>query len=316
MVVAIHCFPFQTISKELDTLVTLTVFRIAVPFFFMVSGYYLLGPILNSATNTFQINSYIKKQLKVYIFAILLYLPLAFYSQTITLNMSIVSFIKQLLFSGFFYHLWFFPAWILGLLIVQFLLKRMNIKTVLFITFVAYLIGLGGDSWWGIVKHVPFFFRFYNAIFQLFDYTRNGLFYAPLFFTLGAYLHKMNIKNFNSTRNNYLLLLFSIEMILESYFLHLFNIPKHDSMYLFLPFVMTFMFIKIYNWAPKNTLLNSSQLSLGVYLIHPYIIAVVHFISIYISIFTNSIINYSSVLLISYLTMRLIIKRKEWWKTK
>ena len=43
MVVAIHTFPFQSITPFLDEMITLTVFRVAVPFFFMITGYFLLG---------------------------------------------------------------------------------------------------------------------------------------------------------------------------------------------------------------------------------------------------------------------------------
>ncbi|MFW7419821.1 acyltransferase family protein [Vagococcus fluvialis] len=45
MVVAIHTFPFSSISPKLDELITLTLFRVAVPFFFMTTGYFLIGPL-------------------------------------------------------------------------------------------------------------------------------------------------------------------------------------------------------------------------------------------------------------------------------
>ena len=39
MVVAIHCLPLHYLWPEGDILITLTIFRVAVPFFFMISGY-------------------------------------------------------------------------------------------------------------------------------------------------------------------------------------------------------------------------------------------------------------------------------------
>lgn len=53
---------------------------------------------------------------------------------------------------------------------------------------ILYIIGLFGDSYYGIVKSVSCLNGFYNLIFQLTDYTRNGIFFAPIFFVLGGYI--------------------------------------------------------------------------------------------------------------------------------
>ena len=51
-----------------------------------------------------------------------------------------------------------------------------------------YLIGLFGDSYYGLTAALPPLAAAYEAGFQVFSYTRNGLFMAPLFLLLGARL--------------------------------------------------------------------------------------------------------------------------------
>ncbi len=43
MVVAIHTAPFTCISEEADFAITYCLFRVAVPFFLMVSGYFVVS---------------------------------------------------------------------------------------------------------------------------------------------------------------------------------------------------------------------------------------------------------------------------------
>lgn len=44
LVIAIHTAPFSVISGDLDFLLTYCLGRIAVPFFLMTTGYFVLGP--------------------------------------------------------------------------------------------------------------------------------------------------------------------------------------------------------------------------------------------------------------------------------
>ncbi|EAC3883777.1 serine racemase, partial [Listeria monocytogenes] len=81
MVVAIHCLPLHHLWPDGDILITLTLFRIAVPFFFMISGYYVFSDLAtqNSYPARQRVWQFIKKQLQVYLIATLLFLPLAWY---------------------------------------------------------------------------------------------------------------------------------------------------------------------------------------------------------------------------------------------
>ena len=108
MVVAIHCLPLHYLWPEGDILITLTIFRVAVPFFFMISGYYVFAElaVANSYPSRQRVFNFIKKQLKVYLLATLMFLPLALRSTS--WNISTSTFgqwhsLSSLVLSGFDY---------------------------------------------------------------------------------------------------------------------------------------------------------------------------------------------------------------------
>lgn len=66
-----------------------------------------------------------------------------------------------------------------GLAIVWRLVEKLDYPKGLAVAAVLYLVGLFGDSYYGIVGRLPVVKKFYDLLFQLFDYTRNGIFFAP-----------------------------------------------------------------------------------------------------------------------------------------
>lgn len=296
MVVAIHCLPLHRLWPNGDILITLTLFRIAVPFFFMISGYYVFSDLAtqNSYPARQRIWLFIKKQLQVYLIATLLFLPLAWYSGILGLNMPLDTFIQTLLVNGILYHLWYFPAIITGGLLVMGLLTRLSFKQVFFIAVGLYVVGLGGDSWSGLAAQTPIT-PLYSLIFQLLDGTRNGIFFAPLFLILGVLARRFAKKPASPHRYSYLMISL-ICLLLESYLLHHFTTPKHDSMYVFLPFVLLFLFPIIQQWQAPMIWKQAGRLSLWLYLLHPYTIAVTHFLSQKLPLLQNNLINFLVVL--------------------
>ncbi|MBP1040160.1 membrane-bound serine racemase VanT [Vagococcus sp. BWB3-3] len=297
MVIAIHCLPFQQLSPEMDGLITLTLFRVAVPFFFMVTGFFVLGPALeNTYPARFRLRSFLKKQLGLYMGVNLLFLPLAFYNGSLSGNTPFSKLIQLGLFDGFLYHLWYFPAIITGVILLTFLMKKLSFPMISVIAICLYLIGLGGDSWFGIIKQVPLLNDFYARLFHFFGGTRNGLFFAPLFLCLGAFLYRRKAE----LKPKKVLLFFAIvALLLEGYLLHRFSQVRHDSMYLTLPLVMVFLFPIIYQWQPKLKCRKATDLSLGLYILHPYTIAITHFISKKWHLLKDNLLNF---LLVSVLT--------------
>ena len=109
MVIAIHTAPFSGVSQSLDFLLTYCVGRVAVPFFLMTTGFFVLGSWKKSVyADNSKVIRFIKKTLFLYAVSVVLYLPVNFYSGE--LPRSAGGFISMLFFDGTFYHLWYFPA--------------------------------------------------------------------------------------------------------------------------------------------------------------------------------------------------------------
>ena len=77
MVVAIHIYPLSSFSEDVDYMFTRVLFRIAVPLFLMITGYYILPKSLNEK-NT--IKNYTIKIVKLYLISMLIFLPINIYN--------------------------------------------------------------------------------------------------------------------------------------------------------------------------------------------------------------------------------------------
>ena len=124
LIVAIHISPFAEISPEFNFFITRILGRIAVPLFLMITGYYVLDKSLD---NVEKLKDYTKKTLKMYLFCIILYIPINIYMGNFS-NIDFIQIIKDILINGTLYHLWYFPALILGLWITYYLIKKMGVK--------------------------------------------------------------------------------------------------------------------------------------------------------------------------------------------
>ena len=93
-----------------------------------------------------------------------------------------------------------------------------------------YLIGVGGDSYYGLVSQVPILEPCYDGLFFLSSYTRNGLFVVPLFVLLGAADVRLSRRAAGTG-----FLLSMAAMTAEGLLLHNLGVQRHDSMYLALP---------------------------------------------------------------------------------
>lgn len=258
LVVCIHTSPLSGVSPLWDFWLTRVLARVAVPFFFMVSGCFLARDGWNST------GSFLKKTVLTYLAAVLLCLPLNLYNG----GYGPLEWAKKLLAQGTLYHLWYFPALILGVLIARGL-ARLGRSGALAIASVLYLIGLGGDSYYGLASRLPGAAPFYQAVFALFGYARNGLFYAPLFLLLGAYGKRRAGRAAVAGAACSL-----AAMTAEGFALRALGWQRHDSMYLALPLCMAFLFsLLLASNCGENR--RFRRLSLLIYLLHPWSIVLV-----------------------------------------
>lgn len=298
LIVAIHTSPLASFSETGDFILTRIFARVAVPFFFTTSGFFLVSRYTYNAE---KLGAFVKRTAIIYGAAILLYIPINIYNGYFKMDRLLPNMIKDIVFDGTFYHLWYLPASIIGAAIAWWLVKKLNYQKALIVAFVLYLIGLFGDSYYGIVERVSCLNSFYSLIFQVTDYTRNGIFFAPVFFIIGGFIADDRQQIALGEGVCGFVISFGL-MFVEAMTLHHFNLQRHDSMYLFLLPCMYFFFQLILVFKGKRRV-RLRTIALIVYIIHPMMIIMIRLCAKLLHLqevlVENSIIHYLMVCLAS-----------------
>ena len=279
LVVANHTSPLSSVNGTADFILTRVIARAAVPFFFMASGFYLLsGWTAGREADRGKLFRFLARTALLYSVAIALYLPVNLYTGAFGAQGWLRRLPKDLLFGGTFYHLWYLPAAIMGAAIAWLLLQRFRPGQAFGIALLLYIIGLFGDSYYGVAEKAPVLKSFYEALFAFSDYTRNGFFFAPVFFVLGAIMAKPSSRLETSRLQPGICsagLTVTLALLLaEGLILHALGIQRHDSMYLMLLPCMVFLFQSLLLWKGQKRK-NLRDISMLVYLVHPLMIIVV-----------------------------------------
>lgn len=306
-VIMIHTSPLTSVSPEADFVLTRILARTAVPFFFMVTGFFVLPKALRDTRRGLR---YLKRIALIYLASIILYLPINIYAGHFE-GVGAGGILKMILTDGTFYHLWYLPALLLGFCLVWAGLMYLPAKAVLLITAFLYLAGLPGDSYYGFLEEGSVLQTIYNGIFHVSSYTRNGLFYAPVFLALGYAISRQYTSSSDKPARrpsfSFTLAGFGIcsaLLLAEGITLRILEVQRHDSMYLSLVPLMYFLFcilLEVKGPDPLKRL--PKDLPLLVYLLHPlFLILVRGFAGITgLSIFTdNSVVHFLAVAAASF----------------
>ncbi|RXZ79721.1 hypothetical protein EBB07_21975 [Paenibacillaceae bacterium] len=311
-VVANHTGPLATYSKEADFLFIGLLSRVAVPIFFISTGFLLFRKFSDDrAHNRSVVRRYSKKIMMLYSVVILVFIPLNIYKGDFKQDFSMMSFIRDIWLDGTFYHLWFFPALLIGVHIVYLLYNKASQLPLLFATGLLFAVGLLGDSYYGLAVIDSALEPLYEGMFQWFDYTRNGLFFAPLFIAIGAVLTKRIEKTPNHLFYACMCVLSLGLLLIEGSWLKAEAYPRHESMYLAAIAASYFLFRWALTWQVKEVIV-FRQWRVWIYIIHPLAIVVVrgaskavHLDHIFI---TNSLFHYLAVALLSVAMSAVILR--------
>jgi surface polysaccharide O-acyltransferase-like enzyme len=148
-------------------------FRIAVPIFFMINGYFLYKNINNK--------NYIKEVIKhiffMYIIWMVLYFPLYYSSYNFGSIKGIISFVFML-FNGYA-HLWYLVSMIVSIIFI-YLIRNINENQKLVIAIVIYLLGCAID-------YISFLYSSNSIFFKIISnnyFTRNFFLWLSLLCSL------------------------------------------------------------------------------------------------------------------------------------
>lgn len=206
IIIVLHARPFFTVSYEIDMAINNIIGRICVPFFFFISGYFAAK---QEQKKPDYIRSYIRSMIPVYLLWSAVYLPWSLslaapYIQqvsgllcTIGLPTAIqnllllllvpLAVIVALLYSGVYYHLWYFPALLLSMLVLRWWKRKYSLRGLLTVSFVLLLFG-ATETYYGFCGQ--FFQSLLHYYYAVFFTTRNFLFFALFYVTLGYWMGK------------------------------------------------------------------------------------------------------------------------------
>lgn len=298
LVIAVHTSPLSGISETGDFILTRVISRIAVPFFFMTSGFFT---VTRYSRDTGRLRRFICRMALIYAVAIVLYLPINIYNGYFRCENLLPNIIKDIVFDGTAYHLWYLPAAMTGAAIAWLLVRKLDYKRGFAVAAVLYAIGLFGDSYYGFISGVPVVGGFYGLLFSVSDYTRNGVFFAPIFMLLGGFIA-------DSRRRLpwvYAISGFTVSFALmlgEGLILHRLGVQRHDSMYVFLVPCVLFLFGALLHFRGKRVMWLRGT-ALAVYIVHPMMIVVVRMLArpagLWWLLVYNSLVHFAVVSLLS-----------------
>lgn len=190
LVLSIHTDFLSEYSASLSFFITQILARIAVPFFFSVSGYFFISKLEQGKECA--LRQFVKHILIPYLFWSTIYMLMGAASTIInksSLSAFFVKFIFDFFFNGSVDTLWFIPALIYSAIFTTILYKIGQKKTLLPIAIALYLIGCLGVSYYSIGIHIPVLQNLYQL--ECFDTIRHIFFMGIPFFAAGILVRRI-----------------------------------------------------------------------------------------------------------------------------
>ncbi len=256
LVVSIHIPPLVSYSYALDFLLRQCLARVAVPFFFVASGYFLFRKTDPNNFNKKITLGYAGRILRLYAIWTILYLPIILLKAVAApqgVRYGMLQAIRNILFVGSYWQLWYLHALVAATLILTLLLaKKVKLKYILATAAVLYLIGLLGQAYYGLVEGCSLINRVYGWYRYLFDTTRNGIFFGFPLMVMGMLFAYKPIKL--SCRWAVIGLVCSLLLLVaEALFIRYLGWAEGTDMYLSLIPVAFFLFYLAAHIQPKDS---------------------------------------------------------------
>ena len=323
LIIILHLRPFQNDSNQLDLVFNNIITRICVPIFFIITGYFVAK---KEKENPNYITNYIKKMIPLYLFWSLLYVP--FLIQAIIQNWSIIEpyFLKLplsfpmtimllillapiallvlLLYSGVYYHLWYFPAVILSLLVLKKWKEKFHVTSLFILSFFFLLFG-ATETYYGVLpESIQSLLDYYYTIFFT---TRNFLFFGLFYIVFG---YQIGQKKQVSASYCFEKLIFSVFLLIfEALLLHDHHRLNSNILLSCVPLVYYLFLTFLYLPKHHHRKVPFRELSKYYYLIHPMIISLL--LTFHPSIRTQPLRSLMIVFLLTHISSCLIIKGKK-----
>ena len=282
-VIAIHS-NIESIFEKAGWYILHCIFRLAVPFFFVASGFFFMAKLEKSGGGLEQtVKSYIKRILVPLLFYVALNISLDVFLKIINnYQFSIKWFIRT--FQRILFDppgaMWFLSACIFGIIFLYPFLKRNKINLAVFVGIFLYSFALICNTYYYIIKDIPFFSNMIEVYVKFFKIPRNGLFVGFFDLALGIKCYEIN-KKWNTKYKKIVCSASPILFLLlcaEIYFAEQnkeFLMDDH-SLFIFLPYFVAFIFLlALHIPFPKRQMSILRNLSSGMYFMHRFVLSVI-----------------------------------------
>ncbi|MCF0105903.1 MAG: acyltransferase family protein [Holdemanella sp.] len=193
LVICVHTFPLVEISSLLNTYWIQTICRLAIPFFFASAGFFFFRKWdEDPEVNKRNLIRFEKRVLKLYLIWTVIYLPYTIwdYAKAGFSVLSIVSYLRDFLLNGSYYHLWVLPTIMLAMPLVSMMYQRFGLLNTLKTCLIAYIIGYFINVYGPVWEQVPVVSFIYEFFMKAFATSRNGIFFGPIFIGIGLLLSR------------------------------------------------------------------------------------------------------------------------------
>lgn len=272
-VIAIHCGTLANVDSNVEYFITQGVFRLAVPFFFVASGYFLGSKIIKNPENMdLMYKKYMKRLLVPLVFFSLINILLESIKMNSYMNGPMI--FREIIKHAVFYPwgaLWFVQACIVGALLLYPFVKRNNFLGALLVASLLYLWALVCNNYFFVVQGTflePYIHVFMNLCIS----ARNGVFVGFVYLAIGFFVARKNIG---------VSIIFTI-MVFFIYLLEILMLKNKtalddSALYVSQLLVVPIIFIKALNFSVNisdEMCLMLRNFSVGMYLLHRPVISI------------------------------------------
>ncbi len=329
LIIILHTAPFASYSRVLTVGFRNIITPIAVPFFFVASGFIAFKKIdeKSGKEQTQYVMKHLRRILMMYLIWSAIYFIFVVIKWINAENFSIfhvLEYIKDFFFEGSYLTIWFLPALFTATLLVWLLRKKLSYKKIFIIACVVYVFTLGGSSYYGLASKIPFVKGIYDIYYSFFDSIKNGVCFGLIFVCMGAMLAEREEKIiYNSKMLKTLIILSMCAILLAIEELAIgvlnWNTKGVDTVVMLVPFSW-FFFVFLLKWEIKGNdkvYLVMRKYSLLMFLCQRIPLSIIDMFMGDSLIATNSMLYFVVVLIITLFIAFIIInasKKIKWLK--
>ena len=193
-IVALHLDPFSDINKYANFFVGSVLTRLCVPFFFLLSGFFLKDKL----NDWNKLSRYVLHLIKLYLVYTILYLPVNYFEYKDNGKSfldDVLNLVKKFFFVGSYGQLWYFLALIFATFFLYVLVSKLQVndKAMMVITTVLFVIGLFFRVYDKPIRDIVDEIRIVALYDSIFKTTRNGLFFGLPFVYWGNLIWKKKL---------------------------------------------------------------------------------------------------------------------------